>query len=96
VESFDASRLGAIGRTRRSSFCDSVPFPHIIIDDFLKEEAAESIRAESEIHDDSAIRYQHLSNRSLGEAARLYRLCGDEHAAARVDAAVDGASGRSE
>ncbi len=45
-ESVDLQRLGAIAESQRDSFSKALPYPHVIIDDFLPEEVVEAVLAE--------------------------------------------------
>jgi Rps23 Pro-64 3,4-dihydroxylase Tpa1-like proline 4-hydroxylase len=69
----DLDRLRAVARSRRDEFTRAVPFPHVVIDDFLRREVAARVVAELPAATGEWIYYHHVNERKRGfnDVARM-------------------------
>ncbi|OGR87053.1 MAG: hypothetical protein A3J74_07020 [Elusimicrobia bacterium RIFCSPHIGHO2_02_FULL_57_9] len=65
IESISADKLAQILRAP-SQFQSAVPFPCVILDDFLQSGAAEEVLQEFRVPETDTIYYHHYNNRTLG------------------------------
>lgn len=61
----DFDRLSEIAQRGRAAFAGADPFPHVVIDDFLPEEVAESVRCEFDQAQSASKHYSHGNEKKL-------------------------------
>jgi hypothetical protein len=73
MRSFDLDRLRAVARDRRDEFCRALPFPHVVIDDFLDPDVAARLVDEIATTEGEWIFYHHVNERKRGfnDVARM-------------------------
>jgi Rps23 Pro-64 3,4-dihydroxylase Tpa1-like proline 4-hydroxylase len=73
MHSLDLDRLRAIARSRREDFARALPFPHVVLDDFLRREIAAGLEHEFATTTGDWIFYHHVNERKRGfnDVARM-------------------------
>jgi hypothetical protein len=73
MASFDLAHLGTIAQDRRHQFADARPFPHLVIESFLRPDVARALAAEFPAREDGWTFYHHVNERKRGfnDLARL-------------------------
>lgn len=73
MRSFDLDRLRVVARDRRDEFARALPFPHVVIDDFLEPAVAVRLADEIATTDGEWIFYHHVNERKRGfnDVARM-------------------------
>ncbi|MBI4425046.1 MAG: 2OG-Fe(II) oxygenase [Elusimicrobia bacterium] len=66
LASIDAQRLQRLAGAWGREFREAVPFPHLVIDDFLKPEVAEAILSEFRVPADQAVHWKHYNENKHG------------------------------
>src|SRR5262245_26102731 len=73
MRALDLDQLRATAARRREEFTRALPFPHLVLDDFLRPEVAASLAAEFATTDGDWIFYHHVNERKRGfnDVARM-------------------------
>lgn len=73
MQSLDLDRLRAIARSRRDEFTRALPFPHLVLDDFLRPDVARRVVDELAATTGDWIYYHHVNERKRGfnDVARM-------------------------
>jgi hypothetical protein len=73
MDCLDLDRVRALARDHRDAFTRALPFPHVVIDDFLPAATAADVLAELAATDGDWIYYHHVNERKRGfnDVARM-------------------------